>query len=157
MNKIDRLLQTSDFERAHELVASALEQFPGDQELLTLERLTQEGRERSTHATTLMQEAEAMIASQHFTEAIEILRKALTLDPNGARVRSALADALAGEAQTVLKKDWRAAELLIQEALHLAPAHALAKSLRPTVLLAKRTESIDNGSPKPANSRPPAM
>jgi hypothetical protein len=54
-----------------------------------------------------------------------------------------LATAFAGQAQVLLASDWRVAEPLIQEALRIAPANALAKSLRPSVLLAKRMESVD--------------
>ena len=143
VNQVDRLLQSSDFDRAKDIIAAALEEFPGDQELTTLERLADEGSARSVQAAALLAEAEAMTSEKRFGEAIEILRQAMTLDANGARVRSGLADALAGQAQTLLPHDWKTADALIQEALHLAPAHGLAKSLRPSVLLAKRAESVD--------------
>jgi eukaryotic-like serine/threonine-protein kinase len=143
VEQIDRVLQTSDFERAQALALEALAEFPGDQELQSLKQLAIEGRERSSEGLKLMEQAQGLRADRQLVEAIELLRRATNLDPHSASIRDALADALAEQAQVLLPRDWRAAEPLIQEALRIAPAHALAKSLRPSVLLAKRMEFVD--------------
>src|SRR5207253_2260498 len=107
------------------------------------ERLAIEGRERRSEAVKLMNVAQDLCSGQRFAEAIELLRRASNLDPNSTMVRVSLATALVGLAQTLLANDWRAAEPLVQEALRIAPAHVLAKSLRPSILLAKRMEFVD--------------
>ena len=143
VDRIDRLLQTGEHDRAHDLSVEALSEFPGDQELQSLKRLALEGRERSAEAMKLMEQAQGLTSNGEFPEAIELLRRAVNLDPNQATVRETLANGLVRQAQALLSNDWRAAEPLIQEALRVSPAHALAKSLRPSVLLAKRMEFVD--------------
>jgi eukaryotic-like serine/threonine-protein kinase len=143
VGQIDRLLQTSDYDRAHSVALEALVEFPGDQELQSLNQLALERRERSLEGLNLMQQAKGLCEERRFREAIELLRRAIDLDPNNASIRDELATAFAGHAQVLLASDWRVAEPLIQEALRIAPANALAKSLRPSVLLAKRMESVD--------------
>ena len=143
VNQVDRLLQTGDYDRAHELAEQALSQFPGDQELLGLDRLARERRECSIEATTLMERATDLCSTRQFAGAIDLLRQAFELDPNNPAIRTALANALAGQAQGIVAKEWRTAEPLIQEALRIDPGNVLAKSVRPSVLLAKRIECVD--------------
>jgi serine/threonine-protein kinase len=143
VGQIDGLLQTSDYDRAHALVIEALAEFPGDQELQSLKQLALDRRERSLEGLRLMQQSQGLCEEGRFRDAIELLRRAIDLDPNNASIRNELATAFAGQAQVLLASDWRVAEPLIQEALRIAPANALAKSLRPSVLLAKRMESVD--------------
>lgn len=143
VSQIDRLLQNSDFEKAHSLAVEALSSFPKDYELETLLRLAQEGRERRSEGTALSERAKGLLAERHFSEAIEVLRRAMALDGNNPAIRTALADAFAAEAQKLLPGNWVTAEPLVQEALHIAPSHALAKSLRPSILLAKRIALVD--------------
>ncbi len=143
VNKIDRLLQEGDYERAHELAVESLETFSSDQELQTLKRLAQEGRDRSADAMALTEQAQAQAAERNYLGAIEMLRRAVSLDPHNAVVRGRLADMLAAQAQVVLSSDWRTSESLVQEALQEVPDHVLAKSLRPPILLAKRAEFVD--------------
>jgi serine/threonine-protein kinase len=123
VDRIDRLLQTGEHDRAHDLSVEALSEFPGDQELQSLKRLALEGRERSAEAMKLMEQAQGLTSNGEFSEAIELLRRAVNLDPNQATVREALANGLVRQAQALLSNDWRAAEPLIQEALRVSPAH----------------------------------
>jgi len=143
VGQIDRVLQTSEYERAQALAIEALAEFPGDQELQSLKQLAIEGRERSSEGLELMEQAQSLRRDRRLAEAIELMRRATNLDPHSANIRDVLAGVLAEQAQVLLVEDWRAAEPLIQEALRIAPAHALAKSLRPSVLLAKRMEFVD--------------
>jgi len=144
VEQVDRLLQAGEHDRAHALAVEALAEFPGDHELQTLDRLALDARERSSEAVKFVKQAQELCSTQHFAEAIELCRQASNLDPNNAMVSGGLATALVGLAQAHLATDWRAAEPLIQEALRIAPAHVLARSLRPSVLLAKRMEFVDH-------------
>jgi serine/threonine-protein kinase len=143
VDRIGRLLQTSDYDGAHNLAIEALAEFSGDLELLSLERQALEGRERGFEGQKLMRQAQSLRGERSFAEAIELLRRANNLDPNNVEIRNELANSLAGQARALLANDWRAADPLIQEALHIAPANSLAKSLRPSVLLAKRMALVD--------------
>ena len=144
VDQIDRLLQAGDHDRAMDLASKALSDFAEDPELLSLERLALEGRARRSQAITLMERAEALCSGENFEAAIDLLNRATELDSNNQQIRSVLANALVSRARIVLATDWRAAEKLVQEALDIDPAHALAKSLRPSVLLAERKEFVDN-------------
>jgi serine/threonine-protein kinase len=143
VNQIDGLLQSNEYERTLELAGEALEQFPGDQELQTLKRLAQEGCQRSSEAIRLVDVANDLASEGRHEDALETLRKAAALDPSNATIRARLADVLVAQAQPLISSDWRTAEKLVQEAMYLAPEHALAKSLRPSILLAKRTEYVE--------------
>lgn len=144
VGQIDRALQTSEYDRAHELTVQALEDFPEDAELQSLQKLALDGRGRNAEAVNLIARAQELRAGQQLAEAIEILRRATVLDPNNASVRNSLADALAERARVLLaNNDWRAGEPLIQEALRLCPAHIVAKNLRPSLLVAQRMEFIN--------------
>ncbi len=142
VNQIDRLLQSSEFDKAQAMAVEALLEFPVDKELQTLERLSQEGRQRRSEAEALSQQAKDLCSQQRFGEAIEVLRRALALDANNSDVRTGLADALAAQAERLQATDWRSAEPLIQEALHTVPTHTLAKSLRSSISLARRLEFV---------------
>jgi tetratricopeptide (TPR) repeat protein len=99
VDQIDRLLQAGEHDRAHDLGVEALSEFPGDQELQSLKRLALEGRERSAEAVKLMEQAQELCSSEHFAEAIELLRRGAILAPNNATVREGLANALVGQAR----------------------------------------------------------
>ncbi len=142
-DQIDGCLKTGDYERAQTTAADALAEFSGDEELLSLQRQAVAAQQRSREGQELTQQARALCAEGSFAQGIELLRRASGLDPNNSIIRDELASVLAGRAQALLTDDWRAADLLIQEALHAAPANALAKSLRPSVLLAKRLDFVD--------------
>lgn len=143
VGKIDRLLQEGEYERAYELAVESLETFNSDQELQTLKRLAQEARDRSAEAWALTEQAQAHAGEKKYPEAIEVLRRAVSLDAHNPLIRGRLADMLAAQAQVALASDWRASESLVQEALQEVPDHVLAKSLRPAILLARRAEYID--------------
>ena len=61
-----------------------------------------------------------------------------------AVIRAALLNALVEQARSVLGQDWRAAEPLIEQALHIDGGHPLAKSLQGLVLDYKRQEILND-------------
>lgn len=145
VNQIENLLQRGEHERAKEAAVKALVDFPEDPELLSLERLAVEAQKRSIQAVELSQQAENLSVDGAYAEAIALLRRAKDLDPHNLNIRNTLASTLATQARALLQaNDWRAAETLIEETLSIDPSHTLAKSLRPSVLLAKRSAYVDN-------------
>jgi tetratricopeptide (TPR) repeat protein len=142
VKQIEQQMAAGDYERALVVRRQAGEEFPDDAELAELEKLIQQGKDRMGEALRLLGEGQEMLAAGHFQEGLEVLRKAHRQDERSPAVQQALLDALAQRAQTVLETDWRAAEVLLQEALELDPGHRLAKSLRTLAQDRKREEFI---------------
>jgi serine/threonine protein kinase len=142
IDDIDRTLSAGDYARARDLVKSALVEFPGDRELLSLDRVSNEALERAGEAAILLQRGQQLCFDREYGQAIEALRKATSLDPVNPVIRVALLNALVEQARSVLGQDWRAAEPLIQEAMTIDAEHKVAKNLQALVLDYRRSEII---------------
>jgi eukaryotic-like serine/threonine-protein kinase len=142
VEQIDQALHVNDYVRAADLSSAALAEFPGDSELLALERAAQQGVQRTIEAQRLVEDAVAKSHDGSGEEALELLRQAVQLEPSNASVRSALLDALLTDARNKLDRDWRAAEEPVQEVLELDPGNARAKSLRTLILDKKQEEYV---------------
>jgi serine/threonine-protein kinase len=143
IEQIDQSLDVGDFTRACDLAASALTEYPQDQELVGLERLARQGLERSLEARTLYVAAEELSKVGHFDEAAENLRHALELDPKNRGIREALVNALAEQARPLVEKgDWRSAEPLLEQATELNATHAVTRGLRTLIADNKRKEFV---------------
>lgn len=142
VEQIDRALESSDFTRAGQLAASALSEYPRDQELAALERLASQGLGRGAEARKLYAESQDLSAENRLEEARETLRRASQLNPKDPLVRDALRHALVEHARAILESDWREAEPLVQEAATLDGAHTDVRHLRSLVTDSKRKESV---------------
>src|SRR5450432_1883647 len=132
-----------DYARAGELAGTALGEFPDDRELAGLERLAEVNLKRSNEAEDWLQRGQKLCFDRQFGEGLEALRKAALLDNRNAVIRAALLNALVEQARSVLGKDWRSAEPLIEQALNIDGGHPLAKSLQGLVLDYKRQEIVN--------------
>jgi eukaryotic-like serine/threonine-protein kinase len=144
VDQIDRHIAAGDYARARELVRTAISEFPNDGELSGLERLAQQALERAAEAAEWLQRGQKLCFDRQFGEGLEALRKAASLDNRNAVIRAALLNALVEQARSVLGKDWRAAEPLIEQALNIDGGHPLAKSLQGLVLDYKRQEILND-------------
>jgi serine/threonine-protein kinase len=144
VDQIDRHIAAGDYGRARELVRTAISEFPNDGELSGLERLVQQALERAAEAEEWLQRGQKLCFDRQFGEGLEALRKAASLDNRNAVIRAALLNALVEQARSVLGKDWRAAEPLIEQALNIDGGHPLAKSLQGLVLDYKRQEILND-------------
>jgi serine/threonine-protein kinase len=142
VDQIDRHLANGDYGRARDLLRTAINEFPNDRELMGLEGLVQQALQRSAEAEQWLQRGQKLCFDRQFGEGLEALRKAASLDSRNAVIRAALLNALVEQARTLLGQDWRAAEPLIDQALHLDGGHAVAKSLHGLILDYKRQEII---------------
>jgi len=140
---VDRNLQSRDYARALEACTRALGEFPGDPELGELEKQARLGVELQARVLALVAHGQELCAQQRFEAGLEALRNAYRLDERSRLARSVLSDALAERGQALLEEDWRAAEVLIEEALRMDAGHALAKSLRTLVGDRKQHEFVD--------------
>jgi serine/threonine-protein kinase len=142
VDDIDRALAGGDHSRARDLVKSALVEFPGDRELLGLDRVSQQGLERASEAAVWLQRGQQLCFDREYEQGLEALRKAATLDPVNSVIRAALLNALVEQARSVLGQDWRAAEPLIRQALTIDQEHRVAKNLQALILDYKRQEIV---------------
>jgi serine/threonine protein kinase len=142
IDQIDRSLDSGDFARARDQAASALTEYPQDQELVALERLARQGLERSSEAWELYVRAQALRAQRQYVESAELLSRAMEIDPKNSSIREALVDVLTAQARPLLDVDWRAAEPLIQRASEIEPAHPDVRSMRVQMGDLKRKEVV---------------
>ena len=138
IEQVDACLHSSDYGRVFELLRDANTEFPGDEELLELEKHAQQGVERKAEAQRLMAEGQDLCAQQKPAEGIRLLRQAYDLDENNPLSRAVLANSLVEYAQSLVESDWRQAEQLAKDAFDLNPSHPLAKTLRTLILDQKR-------------------
>jgi len=144
VEQIDQHLATGDSARALDLLGGAQAEFPEDAELTALETLARQASERTAEAQRLLAQGRELCSRNEFQEGVDYLRRAHHLDERNPGIRAVLVDTLLQESRSVLEADWRAAEMLIQEALDLDPGQALAKSLRTLVLDRKRSSFVDD-------------
>ena len=117
----------------------ALNEFPGDTELLGLEKLSSEGRERLKEAARLLTFRQAQAATKNWNESAVHLRKALgELDPRNIAIKEALINVLTEHARNVLETDWSEAQRLQQEAAALDGNHRAVRTLTTEISEARR-------------------
>ena len=142
VEQVDKYLENGDYERASQTVESALAEFPGDGELLELEKLVRKNQESARHALDSLDRAHALTEKGDAEGALGALREANQLDPRNAVVRTVLLNSLLERARRLVDADWEAAEAAVREVLELEPKHALAQSLAARVTDRKRDEAI---------------
>jgi len=143
VRQIDSCLASSDYSHALELLQQVQAEFAGDTELAALEKLAQQGMQRSAEALRVLGEGQDYLAQGHFDEGLECLRRAHKLDGRNAVVRAVLLDSLVERARSVFDQDWRSAEALAEQALDLDPNHAQARNLRTLALDRKHEALVD--------------
>jgi eukaryotic-like serine/threonine-protein kinase len=143
VEQIDRHIASGDYDRARDLLRSAMAEFPEDRELAGLERFAETALKRGAEAKQWLERGQKLCSDRQFAEGLEALQKAASLDSRNAQIRSSLFNALTEQARSVLGQDWRAAEPLIEQALSIDGGHPLAKSLQGLILDYKRQESVN--------------
>ncbi|MEZ5351325.1 MAG: protein kinase [Bryobacteraceae bacterium] len=134
--QIDAAILAGDPARAGSLAKSALAEYPGDAELIALEKLASQGMQRSAEAQKLVEEARTHATTGNLEQSVDILRAARRVDPAGKMPRAALVDSLFKLASEKLETDWSKADELLTEASSIDPDHPQARSL--TALIADR-------------------
>jgi len=136
-------LEVGQYAAAAQESATALREFPGDHELTNLERLVQETAERAAEVDELLARGRECVATGRLDEAVDALRSAREINPLNETVRHFLGIALAEKGLSVVEANWRAAELLLREALALAPEDPTAKHLASRFAESERQDWID--------------
>jgi tetratricopeptide (TPR) repeat protein len=142
VQQADKYLEGGDYQRALQTVASALAEFPGESELLELEKLIRKSQERGSQALERLAQARESSEKGAPEDALTALREAHELDPRNTVIRTVLVNSLLEQARRLVDSDWEAAGAIVQEVLHLEPNHAPAQSLASRIADRKREDFI---------------
>ena len=142
VEQIDRQIESGAYERSLELLKNASAEFPDDSELASLGELARQNQARAAEAQQLFQQGQDLSAQRQHSEAIEVLRRAYSMDESNQVIRTFLLETLLDQARAVIDTDWRAADTLSQQALDLDPSHALARGVHGMALDRKREEEV---------------
>jgi len=138
VEEIVSLMESRNYARALERTKLAVSEFPGDAELLGLEKLSNDGLERCRESNRLLEAGQAAAAAENWIKAVEMLREAQELDPRNSSVKDLLIHGLTEQARTLLKTDAAEADRWRQEAESLDPNHRDVRALAAEIYAARR-------------------
>jgi len=144
VDRIDRCRQSGEYDRALTLIADAIQEFPNDPELLTLEKAVRQGLERAADSQRLVEEGRAAWRDGKYDEGLRLFRQANEKDPASATARTALLDALIAAARNRIDSNWQQADQLLQQAQELDPGNPMATSLQQLVNDKREDEVVTN-------------
>ena len=142
VEQTDKHLERGDYDRAQQTVESALAEFPGDSELLELQKLVSKNRDRGQQAMELLEKAHQARERGAIRESVESLRQANDLDPRSTVIRTVFVNSLLDQARSVVDNDWAAADTTLKEVLSIEPNHAPAQSLMSRITDRKREDFV---------------
>jgi serine/threonine protein kinase len=142
VEQIDACLHSTDYGRALDLLQQAKAEFPNEAELAELEKLANDGIQRSAEAHRLMAEGQELCGQNKAAEGIKLLRDAYELDEHNALTRAVLSNALVEQARLIAQSNWQEADRLAQQADDLNPGHPLAKTVRTLISDQKREQLV---------------
>jgi serine/threonine-protein kinase len=142
VERVDKLLESREFEKAAGVAENALAEFPDDPEIKDLAKLAGKRIATGMEVAGMLQAGrEACLAGKH-EEGLNLMRAALDLDPGDPVLRATLLDTLAERARELADKDPHGSEALLGEVLQLDPDNASALSLRKEGEDARRSEFV---------------
>jgi len=142
VEQADKYLETGDYDRALKTVERALAEFPGEEELLELQKLVWKNQELARQAVELLNGAREASEKGDLPRALELLREALRLDSRNAVIRTVLMNTLLEHGRRSIDTKLEDAEAAVQEVLALDANHAPAKSLAAQIADRKRENSV---------------
>ena len=138
----DQYLEDGDYKRALQTVESALAEFPGEAELLELEKLVRQSQGRGAQALELLARAREASEKGSPEDALACLREASSLDSRNTVIRTVLVNSLLDQARRLVDSDWDSADAFVQEVLQIEPNHAPAQSLAARIADRKREDFV---------------
>jgi serine/threonine-protein kinase len=142
VERIDKLLELREFEKAAEAAETALVEFPNDAEILELEKLTCNRIATGAEVERMLEAGRAACVAGNHDEGLKLMRAALDLDPSDPVLRATLVDALTERARELGAGSISGSEALIDEVLQLDPGNSFALSLRRQHADAQRSEFV---------------
>jgi serine/threonine-protein kinase len=135
----DRCLEAGEYERAVRTVERALEEFPGEPDLLALGNVAGNALARSAEALELLARARELVEKGDPEASLGLLRQAAELDPRNTVIRTVLANLLVEDARRLIQTpEWQKAEPLLTELEALDPNHPGMGSLASEIADRKR-------------------
>ena len=117
MEQIDQALSINDYSRAAGLCASAMTEFPGDSELLALDRASQQGVQITAESQRLLEQAIESLDAGEETRRFRIASSGSPARPfEYGNFLTRLLDVLIADAREKLESDWSAAAEPVTEA-----------------------------------------
>ena len=144
-----KYLESGDYDRAMKTVQSALAEFPGEADLVELDKQVRKNQELASQAKELLDWARECSDKGAREESLQKLRRAHELDPRNTVIRTVLVNSLLEDARRYADSDWKAADAAVREALSVEPNSATAKSLASQIGDRMR-QSAPPESPPPA-------
>jgi tetratricopeptide (TPR) repeat protein len=144
VERVQACLRSGQYSHALSVLRGATAELANDAELVGLEKLSQDGIERTAEAQRLITDSQEMFAQQKSGEAIQLLRAAYELDKKNSLARAILANALVEHAHSFVETDWLEAERLTNQALAVNPAHPTAKTILSQIVDKKEKSSADD-------------
>ena len=142
VERIDKLLELREFEKAADASEKALAEFPNDAEMLELEKLACKRIATSSEVERMLEAGRAACVAGNHAEGLKLMRDALELDPGDPVLRATLVDALTERARELGAGSTSGSEALIEEVLQLDPGNSFALSLRREHADAQRSEFV---------------
>ena len=142
VERIDKLLEGREFEKAATLAQTALAEFPDDPELREQEKLACKHIANCAEAEAMLHAGrQACLAGKH-DEGLQLMRAAVDLDPGDPVLCATVLDALVERAGELKTQDPRGSEALISEVLDRDPGNPAALNLRKEREAAQRSEFV---------------
>lgn len=140
VEKIERALSSASYDEGLQTLTAALAEFPDDHRLLELKGDLDATVRKRDGAQVLLQDGKELAAKGNRVAAIQCLREARELNPDGTDIRRTLATTLLDHARALVEQDWRAASRFRDEAVQLDPNHESAASVSKLIEEASRRE-----------------
>jgi len=142
VEQTDKYIEGGDYDRAMKTIQNALTEFPGEAELLELDKLVRKNQERGKQAVDLLDRARVQAEKGSSEAVLDLLRQAHELDPKNIVVRTVLINTLFEQARRSIDSNPEAADAAVQEILHLDPDHVPARSLASQIADRKREDFV---------------
>ena len=142
VERIDKLLENREFEKAAGVAENALAEFPADPELKELEKLSCKRIATEMEAQGMLQAGRQAALEGRRDEGLNMMRCALDLDPTDPVLRATVLDAMVDRARELGSTDVKASEALIGEILDLDPENPYVLAMRKEREAAQRSEFV---------------
>ncbi len=142
ITQIKSLLQSGDWESAHEEINTAFIEFPGDPALKQLAQQVEREREKQKVAKDAFWRGEELLKAGRVREACESLRVAFESSLHESELKKKVIAALLAAAEERIPDDWKNASLCVDEAIRLQPQVKIPIGVSKEIAFRRREEEL---------------
>jgi len=142
VDQTDKYIENGDYSRAMTTIQNALTEFPGEAELLELDKLVRKNQERGKQAVDLLDRARVQAEKGPVEDVLDLLRQAHELDPRNTVIRTVLTNTLLDQVRRNIDGNPDVADAAVQELLRVDPEHVPARSLASQIADRKREDFV---------------